>query len=186
MRVLTFDVPPQEVKFVSVLLKKESYPFLFYLTQIFDSLSFLSYHIFSDPNKRLSHCVCGRYYVLQGRLNVLKAVFETSLSNCLMCLHTNERPMLSLEIQWQENDITGVQRHIMYSQRGWLQSKHKALGSDHIEVSLSESHHNVVQQSRNVLGTKNLGDILSERESIAHDMQVLVKGKNCDFFARNF
>ena len=25
---------------------------------------------------------------------------------------------------------------------------------------------------RNVLGTKNLGDILSERESIAHDMQV--------------
>ena len=26
--------------------------------------------------------------------------------------------------------------------------------------------------TRNVLGTKNLGDILSERESIAHDMQV--------------
>ena len=25
---------------------------------------------------------------------------------------------------------------------------------------------------RNVLGTKNLGDILSDRESIAHDMQV--------------
>ena len=27
---------------------------------------------------------------------------------------------------------------------------------------------------RNVLGTKNLGDILSERESIAHDMQVRI------------
>lgn len=25
---------------------------------------------------------------------------------------------------------------------------------------------------RNVLGTKSLGDILSERESIAHDMQI--------------
>ena len=51
-------------------------------------------------------------------------------------------------------------------------------------MSLSESHRNVVQPSRNVLGTKNLGDILSERESIAHDMQVLVKGKNCDFFCK--
>ena len=27
---------------------------------------------------------------------------------------------------------------------------------------------------RNVLGTKNLGDILSERESIAHEMQTLL------------
>ena len=26
---------------------------------------------------------------------------------------------------------------------------------------------------RNVLGTKNLGDVLSERESIAHEMQVI-------------
>ena len=26
---------------------------------------------------------------------------------------------------------------------------------------------------RNVLGTRNLGDILSDRESIAHEMQVL-------------
>ena len=51
---------------------------------------------------------------------------------------------------------------------------------------MSESHRNVVQQSRNVLGTKNLGDILSERESIAHDMQVLVKGKNREFFCKNF
>ena len=99
MRVLTFDVPPQEVKFVSVLLKKESYPFLFYLTQIFDSLSFLSYHIFSDPNKRLSHRVCGRYYVLQGRLNVFKAVSvdETFRSDCLMCPHTNEKLRLDVE-----------------------------------------------------------------------------------------
>ena len=30
----------------------------------------------------------------------------------------------------------------------------------------------VVITIRNVLGTKNLGDILSERESIAKDMQV--------------
>ena len=29
-----------------------------------------------------------------------------------------------------------------------------------------------IHDYRNVLGTKNLGDILSERESIAHDMQV--------------
>ena len=99
MRVLTFDVPPQEVKSLSVLLKKESYPFLFYLTQIFDSLSFSSN--FSDLNKRLSHRFCRRYYVLQGRLIFLKAVSvdETFRSDCLMCLHTNERPMLTLEIQ---------------------------------------------------------------------------------------
>ena len=51
---------------------------------------------------------------------------------------------------------------------------------------MSESHHNVVQPSRNVLGTKNLGDILSERESIAHDMQVLVKGKNREFVCKKF
>ena len=30
----------------------------------------------------------------------------------------------------------------------------------------------IVIMIRNVLGTKNLGDILSERESIAKDMQV--------------
>ena len=105
------------------------------------------------------------------------------MSNCLMCLYTNEKPRLDVE---EKNDISGVQRHIMYSQCGWLQSKHEALGSNHTEVSLSESHHNVVQPSRNVLGTKNLGDILSERESIAHDMQVLVKGKNHEFFCRKF
>ena len=31
--------------------------------------------------------------------------------------------------------------------------------------------------TRNVLGTKNLGDILSERESIAHEMKVSVREK---------
>ena len=42
MRVLTFDVPPQEVKFVSVLLKKESYPFLFsYLSSLTAGHSYL-------------------------------------------------------------------------------------------------------------------------------------------------
>ena len=105
------------------------------------------------------------------------------MSNCLMCLYTNENPRLDVE---EKNDISGVQRNIMYSQRGWLQSKHEALGSNHTEVSLSESHHNIVQQSRNVLGTKNLGDILSERESIAHDMQVLVKGMIHDFLQKNW
>jgi erythrocyte band 7 integral membrane protein len=37
-----------------------------------------------------------------------------------------------------------------------------------LEISLS----NPFTNCRNVLGTKNLGDILSERESIAHDMQI--------------
>jgi erythrocyte band 7 integral membrane protein len=37
-----------------------------------------------------------------------------------------------------------------------------------LEISLSIPF----THCRNVLGTKNLGDILSERESIAHDMQI--------------
>jgi erythrocyte band 7 integral membrane protein len=35
---------------------------------------------------------------------------------------------------------------------------------------------------RNVLGTRNLGDILSERESIAQEMQVKKKKKNLIIF----
>ena len=34
-----------------------------------------------------------------------------------------------------------------------------------------------ISPTRNVLGTKNLGDILSERESIAHEMKVSVREK---------
>ena len=35
---------------------------------------------------------------------------------------------------------------------------------------------------RNVLGTKNLGDILSDRESIAQEMQVLHRQHDRQFF----
>ena len=35
----------------------------------------------------------------------------------------------------------------------------------------------MLSPTRNVLGTKNLGDILSERESIAHEMKVSVREK---------
>ena len=40
--------------------------------------------------------------------------------------------------------------------------------------------------SRNVLGTKNLGDILSERESIALEMQVYVQICRCIYWCHSF
>ena len=37
----------------------------------------------------------------------------------------------------------------------------------------------IVPMDRNVLGTLNLGDILSQRESIAREMQVLSQDESC-------
>ena len=44
-----------------------------------------------------------------------------------------------------------------------------------VDINITKKSKKSKKIYRNVLGTKNLGDILSERESIAHDMQV-----NCD------
>ena len=76
--------------------------------------------------------------------------------------------------------LQGEGRHLRRGQRGRLQRVSSATGRHDAQVCFSVPSLSCLLWSdnlRNVLGTRNLGDILSEREAIAQEMQVMIIGE---------
>ena len=99
----------------------------------------------------------------------------------------NPQCLLCLVLCLLSSSVVGEGRHLRGCQRRRLQRVRPALGCDHFEEPQSlnirifsswvhekpnlEIFPCQFSLFRNVLGTRNLGDILSEREAIASEMQ---------------
>ena len=108
-----------------------------------------------DPDQRQCHSVCQRNHVLQGG-----GRYSINFLSTTMCYKVADATSAVANV----DDYSGSARLLAATTLRWQWQI--------LFVFSNDSH---LSLSRNVLGTKKLGDILSERESIANEMQDLLR-----------